>query len=293
MKDRVACRSCQSRACELFRLQHTAVYRCSAPGCGLRFAEPQLDDETLKVAYRNHYYPGGSGNGQPLYEATSLPILLQVLEHLSSQLGSLQGRRFLDFGCGNGDLSRAASQFGVVPTGIEFDSVAREMAGQRAGMPVYPDLDSLERENPGAQFDLVALWEVIEHLREPWRDLAHLRRLMTPGAMLFLSTPNAACLKARFQGPRWSNYLNPTHFYYFTRTTLQRVMERAGFIDVRDCLLSIQYPRHGALRRWMHDWLVRARLHGALLFLALNPGDSPPAEVSAKTKGRDAHIDRT
>lgn len=274
MDMRVVCRLCGGEARELFRLPHSKVYECTRPRCGLRFSSPQLGDLELSEAYRDSYYPGENESGHDVYEPTSAGVLTQVLEALPAEIGNVRGRRLLDFGCGPGGLSRLALNLGLRPTGVEFDPVARKSANERTGIRVYSDLDALEREERDASFDLVALWEVIEHLREPWLELSRIRRRMGLAGTLFLSTPNAACLKARAQRARWANYANPTHFYYFTRRSLRLTLERAGFTRVREWLLPIQYPGHGLLRSETHRWLFRMGLHGALLFLAENPAAS-------------------
>ncbi|HWP83575.1 MAG TPA: class I SAM-dependent methyltransferase [Terriglobia bacterium] len=264
------CPLCQSEACHLFKLGHTTVYRCLSKQCGLRFAWPQMDAKALEAAYRSFYYPGESVR-HGVYSATPLPVLQQLMTSLG-QAESLRGQRLLDFGCGEGDLCLVAAEHGMVPTGIEYDDEARRSAAKRLQRNIYKDFDALELAEPDAQFDYVVLWEVIEHLRSPWLELSRLRQRMNRGAKLIISTPNADCLKARLLGARWSNYLNPTHFYYFDRVSLHRTLERAGFVQCHEWLLLIQYPSHHPIRRRLHSWLVRHRLHGALLFVAENPG---------------------
>jgi 2-polyprenyl-3-methyl-5-hydroxy-6-metoxy-1,4-benzoquinol methylase len=111
------------------------------------------------------------------------------------------------------------------------------------------------------------MWDVIEHLREPWKDLHELSDLLRPNGWLLLSTPNAACLRARVERERWENMANPTHFYYFTRKSLGAVLSRAGFSQVGELLFPIQYPRHTTVRRIVHRALVTCRLQGQLVFV--------------------------
>ena len=83
-----------------------------------------------------------------------------------------------------------------------------------------------------------------------------------------LSTPNAASLRARVERKRWSNTVNPTHFYYFTRKSLEAVLKRAGFSETSELQISLRYPGHRIIRRIVHHALVSCRLEGQLVFIA-------------------------
>src|SRR6266851_5094419 len=87
-------------------------------------------------------------------------------------------------------------------------------------------------------------------------------------ALCVRSRVNTASLRARVERERWENMVNPTHFYYFTRKSLEAALRRAGFSDVRELQISIRYPEHRIVRRIVHHALVSCRLEGQLVFLA-------------------------
>ena len=204
-----------------------------------------------------------------------MEILHQIFQHAAKQLGNLAGWQMLDYGCGTGSLCRVAREHGLRPTGIEADPNARQEVLRGGSFVVYESLESLLRAEPEVCFDLIVLWNVIEHLRRPWLDLERLRGLLEPGGWLLISTPNATCLKARLLGPRWDNHANPTHFYYFTRQSLRSLLRRSGFSKIAKWQPHIAYPHHGALRRALQRALVACKLQGGLLVVA-----SPSAEES-------------
>jgi SAM-dependent methyltransferase len=232
----------------------------------LLFADPQLDDRSLADAYTSHYYPPNE-NGA-VYESTPEAILRQTFSKRVAALGSLSGKSLLDFGCGVGGLCRVAGEYGIQATGIEPDAIAREKVCKSGSLKAYPSLGSLRETHPEAKFDIVTMWDVIEHLREPWKDLRDLSDLLQPDGWLLLSTPNAVCLRARVERERWNNMVNPTHFYYFTRQSLGAVLGRAGFSQVGELRFPIRYPRHTTVRRIVHRALVTCRLQGQLVFVA-------------------------
>jgi len=63
-------------------------------------------------------------------------------------------------------------------------------------------------------------------------------------------------------------YSQPTHFYYFTRKSLEAVLKRAGFSETSELRISLRYPGHRIIRRIVHHALVSCRLEGQLVFIA-------------------------
>lgn len=265
----VKCPLCGGVAAHHLFLPHTSVWKCAAPECSLEFAHPQLDDRQLARAYTDFYYPtNGNGNGHCVrFENTSDSVVHQVFQHLEKRFGTLAGLRLLDYGCGCGSLMRVSIEFGLRPTGIESDPQARSVAAKASGAAVYENLEGLCAEEPQTQFDLIVLMTVIEHLRRPWDDLARMRTLLRPRGLLFISTNDVRCLRARIRRNRWEQYLNPTHLYYFERGSLARVIRNAGFPELSEWRLNIRFPHHGLLRRWLYNSTCAVKLSDGLYYL--------------------------
>jgi SAM-dependent methyltransferase len=260
------CPLCGNSAKKHMRLPHAEVRKCLSPSCGLMFAFPQLDDLALGAAYQKFYYPAPD-TGIAAYENTPEEILRQTFDKAECELGPLAGKNLLDFGCGIGRLCQVARQYGIRVTGIEPDANARENAYRTAKLRAYRSLSDLRHAEPNAKFDIVTMWDVIEHLREPWKDLKELSTMLQPDGWLLLSTPNAACLRARVERERWENMVNPTHFYYFTRKSLEAALRRGGFREVGELQFSIRYPGHNGIRRIVHRALVSCRVQGQLVYV--------------------------
>jgi SAM-dependent methyltransferase len=261
------CPLCGNHAKNHLRLSHTGVRKCLSPSCGLLFAFPQLDDVALGAAYQKFYYPDRV-TGVAIYENTPEEILRQTFDRVELEFGPLAGKKLLDLGCGVGRLCQIAREYGVSVTGIEPDANAREKAFRIANVKAYSSFSALREAKPGARFDLVTMWDVIEHLREPWKDLEDLSSLLQPDGWLLLSTPNARCLRARLEGGRWVNMVNQTHFYYFTRKSLAAVLRRGGFAEIAELRFPIRYPGHARARRLLNRALVSCRLQGQFVFVA-------------------------
>ena len=261
------CPLCRGKAVRHLPLPHTTIWRCRASHCGLEFASPQVSDDELRRIYTATYYPSIDNSRPVKYGATPDSVLRQVLLQLEASLGSLKGLRLLDYGCGRGPLSRIALELGLVPVGMEPDPVARSISKASLGMPVYASLEELRSQDLPAQFDLVILWNVIEHLRQPWSELQEIRRFLRPGGRLLVSTMNTRCLRARIESQRWESYSNPTHLYYFDSGSLERVLRCGGFHTPQEWKPKIRYPHHGAVRRCLYELSTMFGVSDGLYYL--------------------------
>jgi len=150
------------------------------------------------------------------------------LRHIEARIG--RPGQILDFGCAGGFFLDEARARGWQIFGVEL---SRDMAGRAAGLlgiPVPTDLAGLGPEQ--GLFDVVTLWEVIEHLPDPLPELNRLRSLLRPGGMLALSTPNTGHWQALAAPAQWTSYRPPAHVLYLTESTLLLLMERAGFTSL-------------------------------------------------------------
>jgi SAM-dependent methyltransferase len=102
-------------------------------------------------------------------------------------------------------------------------------AGQAMGLDIRGgELDELALPDSG--FDVVSMIEVVEHVPDPNALLASARRLLRPGGMLYLTTPNGRGISARVLGVRWSVLSPPEHLQLFSIRGLRIVLERAGLV---------------------------------------------------------------
>jgi 2-polyprenyl-3-methyl-5-hydroxy-6-metoxy-1,4-benzoquinol methylase len=236
----------------------------------LKFADPQLNEKDLAQAYTDHYYPSNGNGGRATYENTPEEILRQTFGKADAEQGPLSGKSLLDFGCGVGRLCKIAREYGIRTTGIEFDPRAREVAEKAGGLDIYSSIEHLSTTISAARFDWIIMWDVIEHLRQPWCELEKLSSLLRPDGLLLLTTPNVGSLRAQVLGKRWENIVNPTHFYYFTRRSLRLALGRAGFSEIREWRFPVRYPHHTTLQRFLHRALLACHLEGELMFVAQN-----------------------
>lgn len=142
-------------------------------------------------------------------------------------LGDLSGpRRLLDVGCGTGcflDVGRAA---GWSVEGVEVSPWAADRAAQRGLRVACTPIEQVG-ELP-RKFDVVTLWDVIEHLSDPLRALRSLAGVLEPRGLLVLSTGDITALCGRLSGARWHLFNLPEHLFFFSPLALRRLLARAG-----------------------------------------------------------------
>jgi 2-polyprenyl-3-methyl-5-hydroxy-6-metoxy-1,4-benzoquinol methylase len=274
------CPFCEDAAVMRFQRNDSFIWGCTGEDCGLEFLHPQPTDEQLSTAYTSLYYPYSNGE-QGTFENTPIEVLEQAFEYLANMLGNLKGRELLDYGCGKGRLCALAGRRGMSVTGIELSGTAR-MAARSSGVSVFGTLEELICSTPQARFDLITLWDVIEHLRMPWRDLHLLKKVLKPGGCLLVSTMNTRSLRARLEGVKWENYSNPTHTFFFNRHSLAAMISRSGFSTTEEWVMPIRYAHHGFFRRLAHHWLMATSLNSEIVFVGTNNSisDERPASDS-------------
>jgi len=142
-------------------------------------------------------------------------------------LVALSPGRFMDVGCGAGNIVSLASQLGWESEGIEIDPAAVKSA-QQAGLNVNEGSYEL-LINHSQIFDVVLCSHVIEHVYDPYDLLMAIHSSLRPGGLLLLSTPNAQSDVHQFFGPYWRGLEAPRHLTVLNEPTLVKLLEKVGF----------------------------------------------------------------
>jgi 2-polyprenyl-3-methyl-5-hydroxy-6-metoxy-1,4-benzoquinol methylase len=140
----------------------------------------------------------------------------------------LSGRKLLDVGCGAGQFLRAAIDAGWDAEGVELN---RENACAVAEFGIRVFWGTLEDAAfSDATFDVVSLWDVLEHIPCPVHFLLETLRILKPGGLVFLQSPNIDSDVASIWGIRWPWLCLPDHLYHFSPRTIDILLQKAGFL---------------------------------------------------------------
>ena len=136
--------------------------------------------------------------------------------------------RLLDVGCATGIFLQGIQQYGNwEPYGVEVNEQAAHVA-QEHGIDIR--LGTLEQAGfPDEFFDVVTLWDVLEHLHDPAGSLREIYRILKPDGLLVIRVPNANSWDSRLFGRYWAGLDAPRHLYVFTPLTLDALLTANHF----------------------------------------------------------------
>lgn len=230
-----------------------ALRRCA--GCGATYVDPRPPDELLVDLYdRQFYFSTGWSYG---WLAARVIDLIQWSRRRRVER-RLRPGRLLDVGCGDGAFAHAMARRGWDATGIDFSPAALEFA-RRGRSPARFRLATLDDAAfADGAFDAITMWQVLEHIGEPRRQLLRCRALLRPGGLLVVAVPNVDGLSARLTGARWWGLDVPRHLVHWTPATLRRALAEAGFRVVRVRHRSLQYDPYALMHSTL-DWVFTRR----------------------------------
>jgi 2-polyprenyl-3-methyl-5-hydroxy-6-metoxy-1,4-benzoquinol methylase len=208
-------------------------------GCNLVRIDPLPTREDLARLYsaETNYHRDllGPRNGKADHWQRRAAQLARAVGRPASGKSTL-----LDVGCATGSfLARARAQ-GWVVSGLEVAEHTSAYARRELGLNVITGAaDELALLFEPDSMDVVTLWDVIEHVRDPLDVLVQVGQVLRPGGRLFISTPSLDGWVAQFHfltlaraWEVWPHPEPPYHVYQFSRKTMERLLEQAGFTSI-------------------------------------------------------------
>jgi len=197
----------------------------ACPSCGLLYRHPGIRADRLGDLYAVGYSSFLSGE----YEAKRRRRYELVMDSFAPLFTQGDGRRLLDFGCGNGLFLRTAHERGFDPYGVDLSPDSIEQArthpsGRNTWCGAPPEIPEIA----AGGFDVITMWSVLAHLPDPVADLSMLRDLLAPDGVLLLLTVNAESLLLKAHRDRWNGFTR-NHLKFFSPRTVRQLFDRVGF----------------------------------------------------------------
>jgi SAM-dependent methyltransferase len=244
----------------VWRQDFFRIDRCG--GCGVLFAVNPPTQGELNTLYEKGFLTGsqtenlGRENGPPPdWKQSEQMALLGRVKRLGINGGAL-----LDVGAFSGMFMQNAKLEGFDATGVEpILDAFRYTTGTLGLKVIHGDLFSAAL--PAESFDVVSLLDVIEHVRDPVAELQETFRVLKPGGILVMTTPNVAGLMQRIVGTKRKMFGEawcpiddvPWHLWGFTPATFRTCMTKSGFhVEAVESLepSTLSTNRNSGSTRW-------------------------------------------
>jgi 2-polyprenyl-3-methyl-5-hydroxy-6-metoxy-1,4-benzoquinol methylase len=193
--------------------------------CGLVYQNPQPLFDDLKARYGQAYFEYELNNEANFHRLMELGLADIHFARLTAGLPA--GRRFLDVGCATGRLLEAMRGRGWRVQGVDLCPQSAEYAWSHRRVEVFTG--TLEQARfPEAAFHAVHFSHLIEHVPSPRALLSEVHRILVPGGLAVVTTPNVDGLQARLFRGGWRSAI-ADHLTLFSVRTLRRLLELGGF----------------------------------------------------------------
>jgi len=205
---------------------YSGIVRC--PACGYVYADMRLTDEELYALYDEQFFTGAEFSDYAADEKFFRRNFRLRFRELKKFLDPARHHSLLEIGSAYGFfLDTVRDEFASVQ-GVDITAAGVQYACDRFKLDVV-QADFLAHDFGPQRFDVVCMWDTIEHLRAPHLYVQKIARLTEPGALLAITTADVESFNSRLRGKRWRMIHPPTHLHYFSAVTLARLLNRYGF----------------------------------------------------------------
>lgn len=227
--------------------------RCT--NCSLMYLSPRPTPASII-----NYYPADYGPFKPAIEDESWALMrwvrrrkLITRRRLIERYSDRRQGRLLDVGCGTGLFVNEMAQSGWWITGLDPVPSAIEYLRDRLGLNAFQGTLSEFHGNPEF-FDVITLWDVLEHTFSPTTELSRAYDLLRDDGLLALSVPNWNSFDRRLFGQHWQGLDPPRHLFTFDERTLRATLGHVGFSVIASiCFVPGYFSFAMSLERWLQS----------------------------------------
>ncbi|MBI1912824.1 MAG: class I SAM-dependent methyltransferase [Deltaproteobacteria bacterium] len=207
--------------------------------CGAEELFPQPSPELLSEQYFGY---NARRNALVKIEFPKEDFFTDMLCSNSWLIPKKKGFSVLELGSGGGDFVRAfnrlyrGSKITAVEMNPESETILTKLDCEYFRADVLEFLESCDK-----RFDIVFMFDVLEHLRDPAKTLSNISRLLNPGGKIVLTAPLSGSLLHRITGRLWPQY-KLEHLFYFSAKSFELLGLRAGLKPLKIDALAKKLP---------------------------------------------------
>ncbi len=279
--EKVKCNYCGSGSSELVGVFGDIAFdkpgefpfvRCQE--CGLVYLQERPTSDEINFYYPSEYQPYRTAiqDERSSWMRRARQRNIDKYSRPVEQTSPNKPGKVLDVGCSTGIFLDAMRQLGWETEGVEISSAAVQYARRRFGLDVFQGQLFEARFAPD-NFDVVTLWNVFEHLFEPFETLKEVHHILKKNGILILVFPNWESLDRRIFKTGWVGYDAPRHLFVYPRSVCINMLMDAKFeIAIVRSGPNNYFATIASLDRWMKLNLRNLWLRNNLLRLANIPG---------------------
>ena len=223
-QESVSCPGCSADRPRLFlSCDGFSFVRCQ--GCSLVYQDPRPVFDDLRLRYGDQYFSYELENERAFFALMRLGLRDIGFEERTARLAG--ARTFLDIGCATGMLVESLKEAGWDASGVDLCRESAEYGMAHRGIRIF--VGTLEEAVfPAEAFSVVHFSHLIEHVPDPRAFLREVNRVLRPGGLAVITTPNIDGFQARLFGRQWRSAI-ADHLTLFSKKTLGRMISDSGF----------------------------------------------------------------
>jgi 2-polyprenyl-3-methyl-5-hydroxy-6-metoxy-1,4-benzoquinol methylase len=265
LRNHVPCNLCGSEERRPFCPENgLGLVQCAR--CGLVYVSPRPNPQELYALYGETYFHNAESGvvGYTNYLKDEVNIRKTFAGRLKWLQRLIQPGKLLDVGCAAGFFLDEAKKQGWQAQGLDVSSFAVDYVKERFAFDARQG-SFTELDYPADSYDLVTMWDVIEHVPDPKAYIQRAATVLRSGGVLALATPDVDSIPARLTGKRWVGYkLSEEHVYYFSIRTLSQMLNEAGF----EVLAAHHVGKYVTMRLFLNRLGMYSPLLASLLSMA-------------------------
>jgi 2-polyprenyl-3-methyl-5-hydroxy-6-metoxy-1,4-benzoquinol methylase len=237
--------------------------------CKMAYMNPRFDEKQMKDFYDKDYF---------IFQDTkNIRQLMYAKDAISDIKRFKKNGYLLDIGSAKGLFLLVAKKQGFSVQGLEISEYAADFTNNVFGIDTING--TVEGTKlPKNRFDIITMFDVIEHFRDPKKSLEKIRTAMKSDGLLVVDTPNIEGIYSKFRGKYWGAY-SKFHLQYFSKITLTKLLSDAGFKPIFTTSHKIDVLSFDALWRWgLVKYGISVRNEDRFIMSKISPETNAPVK---------------
>lgn len=235
--------------------------------CGLVYLDPMPTREELNEIYGRIYdhYQEDSNS----FQERVANLLSKPREKYVDSVRKAPGR-ILDIGCGTGTFLQKMKERGWDTYGTELTEWAGRKAATRIGKDRIFIMELHKCHFPNNYFDVVTLWHVLEHVRNPNDLINEIKRILKKDGFIIIEVPNLASLTLRLFQHNYPLLYIPEHLLYWSKDSLGKFLQKNDFyIEKVSYPFMLLFTFSRSMSKYLSKFLKCSFIIRALFILSL------------------------